>query len=435
LDLLRSPILIGVALVLAYTVGTFIELLGEIIFAPVVCGVIGEVETAWVARRWGALPLALLVGPFKGLAGRGGLQLAIPENLSLKAQERFEVEPLPPSVIHGLKYPFGLRSELAFKYVADSFKAERSRRWAKQVITRVKDVSALITVTLILFTMLGIPRLIEILTVPRPTKSFGEPARRYLTDVRNVTKKVNEQIDVAPIRRCGSVCTSLKNVDDTTRDFVHDISTLNAFARNLQIGLERVELLNLRSRDLLDEIKSMNDSWKPRAELGSETMQNDEQLCRDIAKTARGLSRTLLATPSGPADHPVVDVPIEGLTRSLQEIESKAACPPRWWALIDDINHLARFLDPVDPALVDPIIRQGEALVASIRTEQKARSLLGQIGWWALTVSLAVVISYLLLIRSVRAGLMNVLEALAIEKDEGLADASSPATAIARSIA
>ncbi len=427
-DLVKSPLLIGVAFVLAYAVGNFIELVGDIVIAPIACGVIGEIETAWLRSGWLGLPFALVVGVSKGFVVRGQLQFEYSRFVSPSTKERFDIDPLPDGVAAGLRYPLGAHSELAFKYLVDSFKVDRSRRWASQTIARVKDVSTLITVAVILLAILGIPRVVAIVTAEHPPPEFIESARLYREVIRDTMKKVNQQINEGDVRRCGSVCTSVKHIQDTVRNFVLYQTDVTAFADNVQIGIVELKSLNQRSRDLKGTVGDMNARVKDFSKLGSTSMQQDERLCREIAEIGRDLFRALSAGPSAPAKRspaPINDVPIEGLQAlqgRLDEIEKKTVCPTDWWRLIDTINELAHFLDPLEPAVIDPIILQGEKLVQSVSVaehEGSRWSITWKVTIYLLFASIGLLPFYLVLVRSLRRGLTNILEALAIERKEG----------------
>lgn len=425
-DVLKSPILIGVAVVLAYAVGNFIELLGDMVIAPIACGVIGEAELACRTRRWLRLPSTPFLGALNGLLGHGRLEFDFCKCLSAKTQQRFADDPLPASVVDGLRYPLGTHAELSVKYIADSFRVERSQRWAHQMITRVKDVSALITVAVILLAIFGIPRVVAIVTAEPPPHEFLEAARVYQDVVREAMQIVDQQIYERDVKSCDSVCGSVKHIQDIVRSFVLDRTDVNAFAGNVRGGLVELKALNQRSRDLHDTVLDMNARVYDFSKLGSESMQHDERLCREIAGIGRDLYTALVAVPSGPTQRslaPMADLSSEALRKvrgQLDEIEGKTICPANWWEIIDTINHLARFLDPVDPAVIDPLIRQGEKLVQSVSVAEHEFS----IGWllaiYVAFAGVAVLPFYLVLVRSLRAGLANILEALAIERDESV---------------
>jgi hypothetical protein len=168
IDVIKSPVIAGGMLLLVYAVGTLVELIGDLFLVRAAAGVfwsfglprrVATSKTGW--RRVAYCALAAVAVPFvmawnliRGLLGRTDYRLPLDEALTPSARER--VAELPAKVAEGLRDPVGDNAEMALRYIVERFAAERDRKWARIVINRVNEVSAITTALFFFVLMLVI---------------------------------------------------------------------------------------------------------------------------------------------------------------------------------------------------------------------------------------------------------------------------------------
>ncbi len=209
LELIRSPIIVGIALLFVYASGNLAELLGEIFLARAASGIfwilscplnIGHSRHAvikWIIRCGLYLTLVPSLMPFTlfiGFTGYTPYRINIRKFLSQKAIAIYEQ--FPTKVKLGLTHPVGDETETAWKYLLDLYPKDKDRAWAKQHVSRVRDVLA-ITTALIIF-ILGIETAItlNVMTKEPQIKLLSyEVEREYIQNIKNLNYKLNRQDD------------------------------------------------------------------------------------------------------------------------------------------------------------------------------------------------------------------------------------------------
>ena len=133
-DIFASPMIAGGALLLVYAIGSIVDLFGELFLIRAASGIFWGLTapnraTAMSERRLMkalkvglaycvAIPQAIL-GMLLGLIGRTKYTIQLSGLLSQEAQSVYES--LPEKVAEGLSEPVGDNSEVALKFITDSF--------------------------------------------------------------------------------------------------------------------------------------------------------------------------------------------------------------------------------------------------------------------------------------------------------------------------
>jgi hypothetical protein len=155
-DVSISLVLAGGAL-LIYATGVIVELVGEVFLARAVANVVWSyVDAGHYAQRWKGFkrPLAWVfvvvcgtvrsVGYFVlGLFGGSRWRMRPLGRLSGTARRTFEVQPF--SVRDSIEQPLGANAEFGRKALIDQLATAESRRWARRLMDRPKDVLALVS--------------------------------------------------------------------------------------------------------------------------------------------------------------------------------------------------------------------------------------------------------------------------------------------------
>ncbi len=170
-DILKSPILVGIAVLSVYALGNLVEMVGEIFLVRAAAGMfwamsypkrMQEIQqnknqydiysrTYFILRIYAILPLILYYFT-KGLLGYAEYQTEVLTSLSEKAKLYYERKIQPEEkVVLGLSCPVGNNAETAWKFLVDQFELDTDKLWARKAIGRVRDVLAITTALIIVF--------------------------------------------------------------------------------------------------------------------------------------------------------------------------------------------------------------------------------------------------------------------------------------------
>lgn len=168
LDVLLNPVAIATALLLLYSLGVIIETLGSLFFSRAIAGVLSAIAFSneffpWFPCRWRwhpgerglSFPSIIVLWPVRlvlaiwrfvrGAIGKDYYSMGIIDSLSQEAQIYFRK--LPNKVQLGIDLPQGEYNELADKWILDCLPTISDRKWARTLLSRLKE-SLVITTSL-----------------------------------------------------------------------------------------------------------------------------------------------------------------------------------------------------------------------------------------------------------------------------------------------
>ena len=196
-EILTSPIIIAVCLLLIYAIGSIVELIGEIFLARAASGVLWGLSfpmrkinyeskaLRYVTRGvlWFlGIPILLAeVHLFLSFFGYPSYRIMLNDRLSERAKQLYNT--LPEKVADGLSQPVGDNAELACKYVVEKMQDEKDRKWALYSVNRSKDVLAITSALFIAFTIF----IVSDKMLPSPS-----PVSLKLSVPLSVEQKLNE---------------------------------------------------------------------------------------------------------------------------------------------------------------------------------------------------------------------------------------------------
>ena len=161
-DIIGIPVIAAGAVLVVYALGSIVEMLGEFFLIRAVSGVFWALgfpgrSMALRTSPLGKLSAGLLsaVAVFflavwnllKGLLGRTNYAISLEPKLTPKARELYAK--LPSKVVSGLSRPVGDDAEIALKHITELL-PESDRKWARRLVNRAKDVSAITTALFLL---------------------------------------------------------------------------------------------------------------------------------------------------------------------------------------------------------------------------------------------------------------------------------------------
>jgi hypothetical protein len=135
-------------------------------------------------------------------------------------------------VAEGLSEPVGNDAEMAVKHIVDQFAAERDRNWARRVINRANEVSAITTALFLLVLML-------VLTGKIGPWSTFESAPAELLSVQQKEQLLEKKItELEPLNRDAS-----KFLQNSRKRFLRQFaySWLGGFQENVDVVRQRVK--------------------------------------------------------------------------------------------------------------------------------------------------------------------------------------------------
>jgi len=157
LQLIGTPTLTLAAVLIVYSIGTVIDMLGEFFIVRAAAGAYGATTETFHralyaqsfrerARGFGqiaVLPVVILVGTFKALFDSRYYAIRMSQCLSEEASNRFLS--MPSRVRLGLQHPVSDDSDFAFKYLIDSLKSDFDRKWGRLLLHRTRDLLSITT--------------------------------------------------------------------------------------------------------------------------------------------------------------------------------------------------------------------------------------------------------------------------------------------------
>ena len=161
-------LLLAAAALLIYAAGVIVELVGEVFLARAVSNVAWSfVAATHYARKWQRFyrPIAwvfiLIVGTFggfgyfiSGLFGASMWRMQPMLRLSECGQQLFKSQ--PASIQDSVEKALAVKADFGQKAIIDQLRDSESRRWARRLMDRPKDVLALVSALLVsLFVYLG----------------------------------------------------------------------------------------------------------------------------------------------------------------------------------------------------------------------------------------------------------------------------------------
>ncbi|MEQ8416215.1 MAG: hypothetical protein RIB71_17175 [Imperialibacter sp.] len=151
LDLVKSPVLVAGFILMVYAVGNLIEIFGDYFLVRAASGVFWSIDLLLKKTRSKKLTLtiwAIFSLPFvaafnftRGLVGISKYEINLKRHLSNEAFLKYEE--FPEKIKNGLSNIVGNGSEVSTKYLIDLLQIDSDKKWARALINRTKDVSAL----------------------------------------------------------------------------------------------------------------------------------------------------------------------------------------------------------------------------------------------------------------------------------------------------
>ncbi len=232
-DLITSPTIAGIGVLFVYTLGNFIELLGEIFLIRTASGIFwalnypmrkvkkckekkddktkeGKGEKPFIIKSilarsfvrgliWMILvPLLCLYYLVMGLIGYTYYKIHIYSYLSRDAKKVYAE--LPERVATGLCKPAGENTDVVWKYMVEEFENEADQKWARRAIGRVKEVLVITTALIIFFICLVVAYTIKGTQSPAILEEIHEQTRvNFTSQYEQAARSIEEYKQVIQV--------------------------------------------------------------------------------------------------------------------------------------------------------------------------------------------------------------------------------------------
>lgn len=204
-DILKSPILVGIAVLSVYALGNLVEMFGEIFLVRAAAGMFWSMSFPYrrpVGKRRSiskisifvlkiyAVPFLIIFNVAKGIFGYTSYQIEICSSLTEKAKSYYDKKIKPEhKVAAGLTCPVGNNAETTWKHLVDQFQTDTDKMWARRSIGRVKDVLAITTALIIVFISLSVVVSLVLPIPPYPGPSLYEGQEDIIKSAREKTRE------------------------------------------------------------------------------------------------------------------------------------------------------------------------------------------------------------------------------------------------------